>query len=1619
MSLTAEQRQIDLVGRLAAEARKRVPAELGESAEHFIHRYFAHVAPDDIIYTNFETLLGGALSLWEFGAMRTPGVPKVRLFNPTVEENGWGLEHTVIEIVNDDMPFLVDSVSAEIHRRDRKIHLLLHPIIRARRDAEGRRIQITDTAHAPTDAVVESYMHVEIDQETEPSELEAIRASIESILDQVRLAVRDWRAMRKRLADDIAELETAQLPMPKEEVAEGKAFLQWLDTGNFIFLGFRRYTFETRDAEDYLKPQPDTGLGILSRIREESVDRGDAPLSTEFSEYARRKDLIIITKANSRSVIHRPAPMDRIGIKRYHPDGNLATEDRFLGLFTSAAYKRSVFDIPMLRLKAKRVLDRAGLDPHSHNGKALVDILETFDRDEFFQMTDGDLFDIARGILLLQERQRVAVFTRKDVFERFIATYVFVPRDRYTPEFKEKAKQILEEAFGGPVTQVYDHLTTSALARGLFIVRTTPGRIPDTDIRRVEAIIGEAARTWSDRLLDTLVQSLGEELGIDLHRRYMRAFPAAYAERFGADAALYDVGHVEHVLATGELVVDLYRHRGEEREFHVKIIHAGSPVPLSEIMPRLENMGLKVLAEVPYDVQPLGATEPVRIRDFKLDGEGMQDDLTPIKGKFQETFIRVWTREAENDGFNRLVLGAELEWHEIVVLRAYAKYLRQVGVSLSEATIQNTLARHPNITRLLIQLFRNHFDPELGAAAMRISSASSVDGMGRRGAAMNITAQIEDALEGVTNPEEDRVLRLYVKLIDATLRTNYFQPDAHGDRKLYLSFKLDSSVVPDLPAPRPMFEIFVYAPWMEGIHLRFGKVARGGLRWSDRREDFRTEILGLVKAQQVKNVVIVPVGSKGGFVVKNQSADRATFQQEGVESYKTLLRGMLDITDNLRGDEVIPPRDVVRRDPDDPYLVVAADKGTATFSDIANSVSLEYGHWLGDAFASGGSAGYDHKGMGITARGGWEAVKRHFRELGVDTQSEDFTCVGVGDMSGDVFGNAMLLSPHTRLLAAFNHSHIFVDPDPDPAASFAERRRMFDNRLNWNGYDPALLSKGGAVYERASKIITLSDEVQRLFEIPQKNVAPVELMRAILKARADLLWLGGIGTYVKASWEDHAAARDRANDAVRVNGEELRVRVVGEGANLGFTQNGRIEYALTGGKLNTDAIDNSAGVDTSDHEVNIKILLYDAIARGELAGIEERNTILEAMTDDGARLVLRDNYEQTQVISVVQAQGEALLDIQARFMRALEKAGKLNRAVENLPDDETIADRHVAHIGLTRPELAVLLAYAKLVLYEDLLKSDLPDDPQLVEELVRYFPDDLQVRFRDAIGRHRLRREIIATVITNTMINRVRPAFAWQISEEATKPYSEVARAFTIMRDAFDLRTVWSEIESLDNKLPAAAQLQMLVDVERLLERSIVWLLRGASEKLDIAALTNEFRPRIAAIQKQLDQILPAPVHATVAVRQAELIEDGVPESLANRIASLDVMGAALDIISISRRDSGRKVEDVARVYFGLGARFGLDRLRAASASIAAETPWQKTAVAAIIDDLLNYQSALASRVITEVDGAPEPVETWLHARPKATERVDATLAELRTAPTLDLAMITVASRQLRVLLES
>jgi glutamate dehydrogenase len=1598
-----ETRKLELIDSLVQMARERVAPEFGDDVERFIRKYFELISPDDLLPVERETLLGSSLSLWHFGSERQPGQSKVRIHNPTVDNDGWSIAHSVLEMVNDDMPFLVDSLTAELQRGERSIHIVIHPVVSMRRDDVGRRIA---ASQEEGEVIPESYMHIELDRETSAQVLDEIRDRVLQVLADVRVAVTDWYAMREQMTSAREEIATRRIPVPEDEVEEAVEFLKWLDDEHFIFLGYRQYEFVSEEGKDYLKLVPGSGLGLLREVKAESTERGITPFTAEFSRFARRRELIIVAKANSRSTVHRSVHMDRLSIKRFDAAGKVVGEHRFLGLFTSTAYSRSVKFIPMLRRKVRRTLEKAGFAPNSHAGKALAQILETLPRDELFQISEDELFGISLGILQLQERQRIALFARQDVFERFISCLVFVPRDRYDSQLRDKVKVILEVAFNGAVTAFYTQMTDSPLARAHFIVKTTPGNIPAYDIRSIEALITEAARNWGDHLKDQAIRMRGEEGGLETFRRYREAFPSAYRERFSATSALRDIERIEQVIEHGGLVVDLYEHpseeSGDQMEIRCKFINSGTPLSLSDIVPRLENMGLRVQMAVPYEVRPEGS-EPVRIRDFVVAAPGREIRVLDVKEKFEEAFLRAWNGEAEDDGFNRLVICAGLDWSEIIILRAYCKFLRQMGVTFSEAYMQATLANNPAVASLLVRLFVTLFDPRLPES--------------EREHAGEIRDQIESLLDGVSNVDEDRILRRYLNVIEATLRTNYFQR-TEGKRKSYLSLKFDSKAVMEMPLPKPMFEIFVYSPRFEGVHLRGGKVARGGLRWSDRREDFRREILGLVKAQIVKNAVIVPVGSKGGFVLKQAPAtpDREALMAEGIACYRNFLRGLLDLTDNLVDDAVVPPPDLTRRDDDDTYLVVAADKGTATFSDIANSISAEYDFWLGDAFASGGSAGYDHKKMGITARGAWEAVKRHFRELNHNTQAEDFTVVGVGDMSGDVFGNGMLLSQHIRLVGAFNHLHIFVDPNPDAARSWRERKRLFElPRSSWGDYNPGLLSPGGAVFERSAKMLTVSEEIRDRFDLESDRITPNDLIRAILKARVDLLWLGGIGTYVRASDESDADAHDRTNDAVRVDAEELRVRVIGEGANLGLTQPARIEFALLGGKVNTDAIDNSAGVDTSDHEVNIKILLDAACRRGQMT-TEDRDGLLASMTGEVAQLVLRDNYQQTQAISVAEAQGVELLDQQARLMRMLERSGRLDRDLEVLPDDETLTERQTANTGLTRPELAVILAYSKIWIYEELLHSDLPDDPLLVSDLLLYFPELLREQFREQIEGHRLRREIIATFVTNSMVNRVGPSFVSNMMEETGRSVSDIARAYTISRESFGLRNTWRKIEALDNRVPAALQINMLVEMGRLLERTTRWFLRE-ERTLDISRTEKDFRPRIMSLARSLQDTLSQEQYDALQQRARDRETLGIPKALAHRLASLDIVGSFPDIVHISAA-TDRSVKESGKVYFDLASRLEFDRLREAAESIAAKSPWQRAAVSGIVEDLFAYQSEIASRILlAHHNGDPiAAIDQWFADRKETMERTQLLLNEIRNASSIDLAMLSVASRQLRAL---
>jgi len=1593
MGRRAEQHKIELVDKAAGLARSRLAGERGAAAEAFVRLFYANVSPDDIVEETPESLYRAALSLWKHGERRKPGTAKVRVFNPQSDEHGWQSPNTVVEIVNDDMPFLVDSVTMELNRRDLTVHLVIHPIVRVARDAAGH-LAMTGEARS------ESFMQVRISEQSGAARLEEIREGLERVLADVRAAVEDWRVMHGKIEGVIGELDRSPPPLPADEVDEARAFLAWLADDHFTFLGYRDYEFLGEEEQATTSILPGTGLGIL---RDDSVSvfeglRNSEKLPPDVRYFLHQSRLLMVTKANRRASVHRAVLMDTVGIKRFDAAGKVVGERLFVGLFTSIAYNTSPRDIPLLRRKVEACIARAGFHPASHDGKALLHILESFPRDELFQMSADELFDTALGILHLQERQRIALFARRDPFGRFVSCLVYLPRDRLNTELRLRMQDILVRAHRGKLAAAHTQVTDASLARIQIVVDTTPGEVPEIDYAELEERLVEAGRSWTDHLQEALIEARGEERGLALLRRYAAAFPLGYRERFPAEVALLDIDRAEEALATNRLAMNLYRPiEAPGSEMRLKLYAVGGQLTLSDVLPTLEHMGLRVLSEMPFQLQPAGSTAGVWLHDFRLEmADGAEIDISRIKEVFQEAYAHVLAGEMEDDGFNRLVLSARLDWREVSVLRAYAKYLRQAGVAFSQIYMEEALAHNPRLARHLVRLFRALFNPaKQGFAAER---------------AKLLQDDILRELDAVTNLDEDRILRRFLNLVQSTLRTNFFQRGRHC-----ISFKLDSRAVDELPLPRPLVEIWVYSPRVEAIHLRGGRVARGGIRWSDRREDFRTEVLSLMKAQMVKNAVIVPVGSKGGFVVKRPpaGAGRDGLMAEVIECYKTMMRGLLDVTDNLVQGKVVPPPNVVRRDDDDPYLVVAADKGTATFSDIANSVSAEYSFWLADAFASGGSAGYDHKKMAITARGAWESVKRHFRELGTDIQTEPFTVVGIGDMSGDVFGNGMLLSPQIRLVAAFNHLHIFIDPDPDPAAALAERKRLFDlPRSAWSDYDPKAISAGGAVYDRKAKSIKLLPEARGRFGIESESLTPNELVRTLLKAEVDLLWLGGIGTYVKAHDESQAEAGDRANDGLRVDARDLRCRVVGEGANLGFTQRGRIEAALAGRRLNTDAIDNSAGVDCSDHEVNIKILLNDLVFAGDMT-MKQRDRLLVEMTDEVASLVLRDNYLQTQAVSVAEQQGWLRIDQQGRFMRALERAGKLDREIEFLPDDETIKARLAHRRGLTRPELGVLLAYAKMTLYEELLPSDLPDDPQLVDDLVQYFPAVLREKYREAIARHRLRREIIATVVTNSLVNRAGPTFVHVMKEKTGLAASEIARAYAICRGVFDLRGFWADIQALDTLVPALRQYEMLEATIRLAEAGTLWLLRHLAPPLDIAANIAAFRPGIAALAEQIQGLVPEGTLGAMSERAERLVKDGVPEELARRIAGLDLLAPGLDIVHLAKA-VGREVGDVGGIYFTVGRRFHLDWLRNAAAGVNLDTHWDRLAVAAIVEDLNGHQHDLAASVLRQVNGAG--IEDWVGQRPQTVQRIETLIADLRQLGGLDLAKLAVANRELRSL---
>jgi glutamate dehydrogenase len=1597
----AQQRTLRAIVAKGSRLRRRQPHV---AVPEFLWAYYAHVDPADLASSDPAELAAAALAHLAFAAQRRRGQTAVRVFNPLVKEHGYTSAHTVIEMVGDDMPFLVDSIGMALERRALTVHLLAHPVLAVARDRSGKLAALHPRAAAEGDPSLrlESFQHIEIDRIVDAAELTGLATEIGRNMADVRVACADWGRMRAAALLAAGEAHLRGPRFDVEDVEETRALLHWMAERHFTFLGCRDYTLRGTPRRRQLVAVPGSGRGILRDGRSSPGSRSRT-LPADLQRQIRAREIAIVTKSNSTSTVHRSGYLDYVGIKQYDAAGRVTGERRFLGLWTSSAYNSPPGEIPLLRHKVAKVVAHFALAPDSHDGKSLQHIIASIPRDELFQASVAELIHTVSGVFGLQERPRVRLIMRRDPFRRFYSCLIFVPREKYNTPVRLRIERVLGEALQATGLDSSVQIAQSTLARIHVVARTAGDAARRVDVAALEQRIAAAVRSWSDEFKAALLGAHDEGRALQLVGRYSGAFPAAYEEDFAAVSAVRDVAFLEQLGASADLLLlDLYRPQPRQRELlHLKIYRSQDAIPISDLVPMLENLGLRVIAERPYQLMPQGGA-PCWIQDLELQGGPTAfTQFDVLAREVREALRAVWTGLADSDSFNRLTLQAAIPWRLVSVIRAYCRYLLQTGLPFSQGYIAQVLVQHAPLAQQLAELFVARFDPALGARPRRAALARGEQ-------------RIRAALEDVTRSDEDRILRSLWNVIGATVRTNAYQTDAAGQPKPWLSFKIESQKLRDLPQPRPLFEIFVYSPRMEGVHLRMGHVARGGIRWSDRREDFRTEVLGLMKAQHVKNTVIVPVGAKGGFVLKRPpSSDRDAQAAEVVACYRTLIRGMLDLTDNIVADRPVPPPQVVRYDSDDPYLVVAADKGTATFSDIANELSAEYGFWLGDAFASGGSVGYDHKKMAITARGAWECVKRHFREIGTDIQRAPFTVAGVGDMAGDVFGNGMLQSPQIRLVAAFNHQHIFLDPDPDAARSFRERQRLFAlPRSGWDDYSRAAISRGGGVYLRSLKAIALSREAQSLLGLPAQTT-PNDCIRAILRLPVDLLWNGGIGTYVKAGSESHADVGDRSNDAVRIDGRELRAKVIGEGGNLGLTQLGRVEYARHGGRLNTDFIDNSAGVNCSDVEVNLKILLNVAMRAHEITR-PARDRLLVRMTDEVAALVLRNNYLQSQALSVLEAQARTHPDEAAFMLRALERSGDLNRALEFLPGDEELAERIRGGGGLTRPELSIALSYGKIWLYRALIHSSVPENAYFAGELARQFPRAIEQRLPRRLERHRLRREIIATAITNSLINRMGPAFPVRVQADTGAEPAAIARAYTIARDVFGVRELWDHIEQLDNRVATTLQYAAMAATTRLLRHATYWLLQNEPHSGDIDAAVRRFAAAVAELTLRVGASLGPAAHSRVAGERAALVAQGLPEALAARLAALESLHSALDLAVIAR-SAGVAVGFAAQTWFDLAERIGLDWLKGQVEGLGADGHWHAVAHSALLGNLYALQrritaAALACRGST----AAARVSHWLAARPTAVASLGSLLGDLRSAAAPDFATLSVALESVR-----
>lgn len=1591
-------------------AAQKLPAAELELVQGLARRYFNHYPLDELIGRRLSDVFGSVYQWWQFIQQYDGQEPKLRLFNPSLAEDSWVCPHTVLVVLQTDMPFLVDSIRIELNRRNIAIYAIKSTVLTLVRNDEHQLVELGNgdkgnQLNSAQPGCKEALIVMEIGAHSNPHELAAISASLRSILREVECVVADYQPMRAAALATEQNLTHAVHAPAAAAIQETKAFLHWLTEDNFTFLGYSEYEFRNIEGKKTLCELPEQRLGVFA------LRSNPAPqLAVElFNEGMARLHLvpqvIAFSKSSRRARVHRYAYSDYVIIKRFNTDGEVIGEARFLGLYTSGVYLMGTGEIPLISTKVAHLFSRTGLDESSHDGKNFRQLLETFPRNELFLSNSTELFETLMGAARINERSMVRLFMRRDPFGKFINFIVYVPRDYFSTKVRLQIQQLIGDAIGSHECEFTTYFSESILARVYLVFRVDSAMPSPIDVNTLQAGIVNITRSWEDYLHTALLEAHGEEISNQLLRDYRDAFSSAYQEQYDARTAVQDIHSIAELSERQSIALSVYHSLTNEPATVVqfKIFHRQHTLALSDVIPVLENLGFRVVSESAFDIRAQSGTV-VWLHDFKLAHQFSSSiDLHAIKNQFMSAFAAIWNGNADSDSFNALITTAGLHWRQVVMLRAYAGYMHQTLFPFSASYMAVALTNQSALTHKLVELFSLKFDPALvdDSTSTRIAT---------------LHTDILQRLDAVANLNDDRIIRRFLALIDNTLRTNFYQGDEEGQPKPYLSIKFSPRQLSEIPAPRPLFEIFVYSPRMEGVHLRTSKVARGGLRWSDRLQDYRTEVLGLVKAQQVKNAVIVPSGAKGGFVCKKMPANVAREQQqaEGITCYQLFIRGLLDLTDNLIDGRICAPEKVVRYDDDDPYLVVAADKGTASFSDIANAISAEYNHWLGDAFASGGSQGYDHKGMGITARGAWISVQRHFREKDIDVQAQSISVLGIGDMAGDVFGNGMLLSSAIQLVAAFNHQHIFIDPNPDTAASFVERQRLFTlPKSTWDDYEKSLISEGGGVFNRSAKSIVISPQMRTRFALDAGSLTPTELINELLKSPVDLIWNGGIGTYVKASTETHADVGDKANDGLRVSGNELRCKVFGEGGNLGMTQRGRIEYCLNGGACNTDFIDNAGGVDCSDHEVNAKILLNEIVANGDLTQ-KQRNQLLLDMTDNVAQLVLHNNLRQTQAISVAQSEALKRSAEYRRFMNGLQASGRLDRKLEFLPNDDVLLERQTHNKGLTRPELAILISYAKAVLKEDLTNSDLVDDEYMVSFIETAFPHKIAQLFPLALRNHRLRREIVATQIANDMVNTMGISFAQRLMESTGASAADVAKAYVIARDIYSMPAFLGALDDAA-RIPGELQLQLINDMMRKIRRATRWFLRNRRSYLSPASEVELFAPGMRHINENLPQLLTGDALTEWETASQKLRTLGLPDELVKRVAHPADLYSGLSVVEAARI-ANQDINQLAQMYFALGNYLSLPWFANQISNLPVDNFWQAMARETYLGDLESQLRSLSVSLIRFKDDQltlDELIQRWSGQHKLLIVRWKSMVNELQAASGTDFAMIAVALRDL------